>query len=70
MQTSHQNNRWRLSGKIQRFVGFAHHSFKLLADDFDELLTRSQRFGNLDPHRAFFNAIDEITNDRQRNVRL
>ena len=70
LQARHQHHGRRLRGQVERLVLFAHRRHQLVADDFDELLTRGQAFIDFMADRALFHAADEITNHRKRNVRF
>ena len=68
LQARHQHHgRW-LSGQVKHLVLFAHRRNQFVTNDFDELLTRGQALVNFMTNRLLFNAVDKITNNRQRDV--
>ncbi len=68
LQTRHQHDGRRLSRQVQNLVLFAHRRNQFITNDFDELLTRGQALVNFMTNRLLFNAVDKITNNRQRDV--
>ncbi len=68
LQACHQHDgRW-LRRQVKHLVLFAHRRNQFVTDDFDELLTRGQALVNFMTNRLLFNAVDKITNNRQRDV--
>ena len=68
LQTRHQHYcRW-LRRQVKALVLFAHRRNQFVTHDFDELLTRGQALIHFMANRFLFYAVDEITDDRQRDV--
>ncbi len=70
LQAGHQNDRRRLRGKVQPFVGGAHHRLQLCLHDAQERLTRTQALADLLPQGALLHRLNKILDHGQRNVSL
>src|SRR3546814_15148373 len=68
LQAGHQDHRWRLRAQVQRLGDTAERGGQLLLDDAQEFLAGAQRLRDLDADRARLDLVDEVLDDRQRDV--